>query len=658
MSGAMQLCEDEPFLELLECVRRGDLERVSALVTNFGVPVNCVDRYDYSPLILASLCGHIDVVKYLLEHGAILERDTFDGARCLYGALNDRIRNLLLAYDASTEVDVLQPFAAHLSAIWRKTALLDTSDIVLTNEASNGVASDSSNDAAAGDEPGAVVRYAAHRFLLAARCKHLAARLAPGGVWHNTRRAQLEPSESTAAAAAAFEYVLRWLYVDVRPIGLDPSELCALPHLCKELELEGTPFLQTATSNGTVPSAAGIGDGPVDAMDRRKIRQEQSRAAQDDLDAFVTEHVIAGVYEIDVDADADGSELKHAARKAFEQDRRAFADCLLAVPLSTEKRRRRRKPNGSTAAADGSDSIEREGASYLVYPVNKAMLIRSEYYLLLFTSRFAEAQEAIPVLQLDVAPQVAEIVLRFLYTDRAQIPRRLALDVLHAAAYLLMDKERSLKSLAAIVLTEERSDVNTAGAGRAAMNGTAGTTTIANGYARGSADNVGGSRVSRSNDDVDENETILHNGGEQDNAEDDDDDDGGELPPGTDIYAILRAGWATSTRRLEEYAARYLARHLDGVLWTAAFAAAVQESASRIAARQQTDTIELVDDVRYYLGQLHGIYLEMEPADRKSQLQGKAVEHDAWVGLTEYEVAYNEKLAALDDVLASLDLDA
>ena len=53
----------------------------------------------------ASLCGHYEVVELLLESGAVCERDTFQGERILYNALNNRIRNLLLRYD------VLPPLA-------------------------------------------------------------------------------------------------------------------------------------------------------------------------------------------------------------------------------------------------------------------------------------------------------------------------------------------------------------------------------------------------------------------------------------------------------------------------------------------------------------------------------------------------------------------
>ena len=47
----------------------------------------------------ASLCGHYEVVELLLESGAVCERDTFQGERILYNALNNRIKSLLLRYD-------------------------------------------------------------------------------------------------------------------------------------------------------------------------------------------------------------------------------------------------------------------------------------------------------------------------------------------------------------------------------------------------------------------------------------------------------------------------------------------------------------------------------------------------------------------------------
>lgn len=80
---------------------------------------------------------------------------------------------------------------------------------------------------------------------------------------------------------------------------------------------------------------------------------------------------------------------------------------------------------------------------------------------------------------------------------------------------------------------------------------------------------------------------------------DDDDDDDESI----DIYEILHAAWLTRVQRLEEFAARYIAYRLEFYIDDPEFAEVVKESAERISARQETDTIELLDDIRWYLSE-------------------------------------------------------
>ena len=59
------------------------------------ISLNVRDKWDSTPLYYACLCGHPEVVSFLLENGARCEANTFDGERCVYGALTDQIRKML-----------------------------------------------------------------------------------------------------------------------------------------------------------------------------------------------------------------------------------------------------------------------------------------------------------------------------------------------------------------------------------------------------------------------------------------------------------------------------------------------------------------------------------------------------------------------------------
>ncbi|XP_077501053.1 ankyrin repeat and BTB/POZ domain-containing protein 1-like isoform X3 [Amblyomma americanum] len=82
-------------LELFLSCRTGDLARVKYLVEEQESELNVRDRWDGTPLYYACLCGHKDVVEYLLSQGASCVANTFDGERCLYASLSLEIRDLL-----------------------------------------------------------------------------------------------------------------------------------------------------------------------------------------------------------------------------------------------------------------------------------------------------------------------------------------------------------------------------------------------------------------------------------------------------------------------------------------------------------------------------------------------------------------------------------
>ncbi|XP_063797251.1 ankyrin repeat and BTB/POZ domain-containing protein 1 isoform X2 [Pseudophryne corroboree] len=72
------------------------------LVEQRDVELNVRDKWDSTPLYYACLCGHEELVRYLLSNGARCEVNTFDGERCLYGALSDTIRRVLKEYKQIT----------------------------------------------------------------------------------------------------------------------------------------------------------------------------------------------------------------------------------------------------------------------------------------------------------------------------------------------------------------------------------------------------------------------------------------------------------------------------------------------------------------------------------------------------------------------------
>ncbi|XP_076469134.1 ankyrin repeat and BTB/POZ domain-containing protein 1-like [Babylonia areolata] len=86
--------------ELFYSCKTGDIQKLRSLVEEKEVDINVRDKWDSTPLYYACLCGHRQIVQYLLEHGAKCEANTFDGERCVYGALTDDIRNLLRSYKA------------------------------------------------------------------------------------------------------------------------------------------------------------------------------------------------------------------------------------------------------------------------------------------------------------------------------------------------------------------------------------------------------------------------------------------------------------------------------------------------------------------------------------------------------------------------------
>ncbi|TAQ89861.1 hypothetical protein B7494_g1833 [Chlorociboria aeruginascens] len=510
----------EEFRKLCVSCRIGDLKGCQEAIAA-GVNINARDTFDYTPLILASLCGHLEVVKLLLESGALCERDTFQGERCLYNALNNRIRNLLLQYDYSKSADPLQPLASHItSLLTRQTP--KTSDISLT------AASECWN---------------LHKFVLSARSPYFEKKLSMTPETTVWKLANSIPAES-------FQIALRYLYLGDVPSDLslgakgfvtEEDIFKGLDKVSKQLETESLWQIILSGSDRRIA---------------RQRHQDEVTRGRDQIEAWYRKNVLK--HKIHVET-SKASEVK------WTRDNGIFADVLLRADeeIDMEEKSGQETPKARNTAGplnsipigpfevSRSPSGSKKSRKSILYPVHRAMLLRSDYFQTMFSSQFQEAQmtEYLQIITVDCSPAVLQIILDFLYTEKADIPLELAVDVLFAADMLFIEK---LKTKAAIVIS-----------------------TIGNGTSK-LADR-----------------THTEAGGEIQEIE--------EEP--INVYDVIRAGWLTRMQRLEEFSARYLAYRLEDYIDEEEFEDLIKESASRIEKRQETDTIELLDDIRYYLSE-------------------------------------------------------
>ncbi|KJZ69356.1 hypothetical protein HIM_11257 [Hirsutella minnesotensis 3608] len=515
------------FKDFLLACRHGDLRKCQELI-NLGVNINGKDSFDYTPLIIASLCGHYELVQLLLESGALAERNTFQGERCIYNALNDRIRNLLLQYDFSKSSDPYVYWSTHISSLLTRSTPW-TSDIALV----------------AGTRS-----FHLHRFLLASRTPYFRKKL----------DSQPETSTWNLAAtipAEAFLIALRYVYLgdlprELAPAGSTVSEedvARGLDKICKQLGIEQ------------------LWEAIISSGDRRLARQryqdEEERALKQ-IGDFFRENVLGRKMVIDADRVGD---------VRWDRDNAAFADVLLRAdePSTNEDADDEAPTLNGQGIPLGSGPTRRRRKTAL-YPAHKAMLIRSEYFAAMFSGDFIESQEStyLRVVTVDCAPAVLELVLGFLYTESVHCPLEHALDLLYAADMLFLD---SLKSKAAVAISTLGSSSRSALVDRT--------------HAAHSAKANGGN-----NDDA----ASAGHGQHANGAE------SVEMEP-INIFDVIHAAWDLRVQRLEEFAARYLAGRLEDYIDDEDFHELIRESAARIRRREETDTIELLDDIRYYLSE-------------------------------------------------------
>jgi len=203
--------------ELFTCCRRGDLPRLQYLLEQREAEVNVRDKWDSTPLYYACLCGHEEVVKYLLDNGSRCEANTFDGERCLYAAHNDNIKKTLIKYkQVSAHVMRRDSFSEFLRRMLERGIYSDVTFVI----------------------HGCSIQ--AHRCVLSARCQYFAEMFR--GKWRDRATITLT---NKFVQPIAFKALLQYLYTARLETHLDHigdvfrlARHCNLTRLIDDIELK------------------------------------------------------------------------------------------------------------------------------------------------------------------------------------------------------------------------------------------------------------------------------------------------------------------------------------------------------------------------------------------------------------------------------------
>lgn len=581
---------EKAFAELCLACRVGDIDTVDSLLSTPNLDINQVDDWDYSPLILASLCGHTRIVELLLSRGAVCDRDTFQGARCIYGALNDTIRDILISFDISKKVDMNQPFASHISSLLAKQGegQISTSDIVFTFP---------------GAKKTKYKTFYVHRFILAARSPYFSQKLSYGGAW--LKKTEIQMPDSTDPFI--FLIIMDYIYLRTDHLPIDQKALQKqLKDFAKKLQLPD--LLQSIDMVNQTNSK----------KDKAKIKHDVAfmfvEKARKDLDAFLQKQLLNKKLQVPLELgkeidfeDISPQEHIDSSQITSILESNTFPDTIYPV-------------------------VDIKSESVVYYAVHKAILARSEYFDTMFKSDiflssfkdlpWAESENIaskkvidrpklssgnIPILQLSLNSsnlELTEIVLSYLYHDDVpRIPMPLSVDLLFIADELFLER---LKTMAAVNITSQF-------------------------------------RKFLYSDFVNLESIVGYN-----------------------AFDLIRVSWLTRSDKLEQHITKLIAHNLKNIYEDSQqkplFLSLILESALRIQERQDTDTIELIDDIRYYLSKKYSVNDDFAEFDAVgSQFQEDPSSSNEPQDIKIYRKAiidYERDNEMIDSILLELNLDA
>ena len=390
--------------------RTGDVARAAYLLQVAGADPSSFDEWQCQPLFYASLCGHVEMLRLLLRSGARVERNTFDGERCLYAALNDACRTVLLkegfgkgnvrADDAW--LDVLENSYDNEEDVrfapWREA----TFELEATS-------------------------LHAHTSLLAARVPYLATRFL----------SQLAERQPVTLSRARFppellSSLLRWAYTGRFACAVAQAEAaarllaqCGLPELADAVRAEAA---------SCPPDTVQLAVEPARGVAKRELQSSLLSL-------------------LDAATDSECSDTESADGRDSEEEEEEEEGAREKERLDAAARRGRRRslpPAQLEALRVGSVRVRVGGRK--TFHVPPALLApRSEYWAALF-ARWSGGQQTPPVEMGDVSVRAFRCMLRWAVTDEldATLPPSTLLELLSLSDRLLIEPLMARVALALV----------------------------------------------------------------------------------------------------------------------------------------------------------------------------------------------------------------
>ena len=346
------------------------------------ISLNVRDKWDSTPLYYACLCGHAEVVQFLLENGARCDASTFDGERCIYGALTDAIRKTLVNFSVITaRVKRREPFHEFLRRLLEEGENSDVTFVV------NGT------------------HIKAHKFILSARSDYFEEQFISGR-WHNRRTISINNS---LVDSAVFYRILEWLYTGQVKLAVAQYEDAL--RLCKQCRLEEfEEEIQAA-----FVKADSFGKSPI-------------------LEKLFKKSYHTNFWHLLV-ASKRGTKIKHVQVESKKSQQNLVEDlsvlAMLTLPYQFQfqwhywmELPMSPKPPGCDKYVD---IVFRVGADSCVFQCHQAMFgTRSDYFKALINDHFNESSWDptlnLPVIDVhDVDPQVFAVVVNHVYSNTQHV---------------------------------------------------------------------------------------------------------------------------------------------------------------------------------------------------------------------------------------------